>query len=238
MADFSPYQESANCGHRSSLPEEKTLFDGSKVGPFRLGIGDDKKWDPVPLELFGEVSQEIIWEGLDVDGHQVAELQVVRFYMIADHPQLGHLVITHDATRPGQRAFLRAVKAGNKFPAIHTSSLHVVASASKFPGVLLQNQGPPLQFVSELLEEWPPKERIYRLPVDVPFAPRPTPADRQEKGVSIRPLIRASAGGVVVSSLVHMSGVNPEERDEPLAVAIQQLSDALDALKAAARIGK
>jgi hypothetical protein len=179
-----PYQASAYCFHRS-------LGENKGTG-FALWLGDDQPDDPQRIPFSGDVFQEISWEGVDSEGHQTAQLRVVKFHMTGEHPQLGSLNILLDASRPGGVASLRAQSADEKYPVVHTTRLHVIATSSILPGVLLQNQGAPLEFVSDPSPTWPPEDTIYRLGVPVTFE------DRQNPGT---PTATASTGSVSVSAV-------------------------------------
>jgi hypothetical protein len=179
-----PYRASAYCFHRS-LAENK----GSGFG---LWAGEEPPSDPERIPFSGDVYQEITWEGTDSAGRQCAQLRIVKFQMIGDHPDLGRLNISLDTSRPGCVATLAALSPGEKYPVIHTTRLHVVATSSIIPGILLQNRGVPLEFVSEPSEVWPPEDTIYELGVPVVFE------DRQNPGPA---LATASAGSVSVGAL-------------------------------------
>jgi hypothetical protein len=178
-----PYEISALCGHKS-------LRGDARAPGFAVWLGaDPPAEEPEPIPFSGEVYQEISWEGIDSDGHQTAQLQIVRFHMSGEHPQFGWLSISLDTTRPGVVASLRAVQPGQKFPVVHTTRLHVTATAPALPDVLLQDQGPPLEFVSEPSPVWPPEDTIYRLAVPVHFEDRANPGPVA---------VTASSGAVLV----------------------------------------
>lgn len=109
--------------------------------------------------------------------------------MVANHPDFGKLTISHDLSRPGTLATLRATSPGAKFPVVHTTRLHITAVSTALPGVILQNAGPPLEFKSDPLSEWPPKDRIYKLQTIVNFE------DRRDPGMA---LLSATDGAVLV----------------------------------------
>jgi hypothetical protein len=179
-----PYRAAGYCYHKS--------LQGDPGVGFSIWIGDDPPDDPPRIPFVGDVYQEISWEGFDHEGHQCALLQIVKFQMTGEHPDFGTLTISLDSTRPGVVASLRALDAGAKFPIVHTTRLHVIATASAIPGVLLQDQGPPLEFISEPSESWPPVDTVYRLGVPVKFE------DRENPGTV---LVSAGEGAVMVNSL-------------------------------------
>ena len=184
-----PYESRIMCGHRDAMQPTYTMADGSKAKPFFLYTGAHPLSGARPVQFLGEVYQEITWQGLDSLGYRVAELQVVRFNMVADHPIFGKLTISHDLSRPGTSATLRGTTPGNKFPVVHTTRLHVTAVSTALPGVILQNAGPPLEFKSDPLAEWPPRDRIYKLQTVVDFE------DRRSPGIA---LLSATDGAVLV----------------------------------------
>jgi hypothetical protein len=167
-----PYKILPYCPHR---PDKDVLKRGDPAA-IKVSAGDDDD-DPGPMDFAGDVYQEIIREGVDDEGRQFAELGVVRFLMVGPHPKLGDLTVTLDASRPGVVGLLRAVKPRSKFPVVHTTRIHVIATASEVPGLVLQNQGPPLKFVSDPLKEWPPHNAVYRLTAKVRFEDRANPGD-------------------------------------------------------------
>jgi hypothetical protein len=112
--------------------------------------------------------------------------------MVGEHPQLGTLNISLDTSRPGGVAMLEAQSPGQKYPVVHSTRLHVIATSSILPGVLLQNRGAPLEFVSEPSPVWPPEDTVYQLGVPVVFE------DRENPGAAVA---MASAGSVSVSTL-------------------------------------
>lgn len=147
----------------------------------------------MPVQFVGEVYQEITWQGTDHAGFRAAILQIVRFHMVADHPDFGRMTFTHDTSRPGTSATLRSVAVGQKFPVVHTTRLHVTAVAAAHPSVILQNAGEPLEFKSEPLTEWPPADTIYKLRTVVRFE------DRRNPGPV---LLSASDGAVLVGVMI------------------------------------
>jgi hypothetical protein len=194
-----PYAADAACGHMSEIPEDSTSFleladwgrvpipqswkgEATKLSlleyiehprtPLFMNIGPKVLPELEPIRFVGEVYQEVTWQGVDEEGYYMAELMVVRFNMTSDHPQLGHLIINVDASRPGNKGSLKSVNPGNPFPVIHTTCLHVTATSSVLPGEVLQNYGPPLCFVSDPSPSWPPIQTIYTLPVNVQFQSR------------------------------------------------------------------
>jgi hypothetical protein len=182
-----PYAAHPMCMHkdRQFYPAEVQ----SRVPPFVIYAGRAPTEADTELQFSGEVYQEIQWEGVDDSGRQIAELAIVKFHMQAKHPVFGEIDISLDATRPGNIARLNAVTPGQKFPVIHTTQLHVVATVSTQPGMVLQSAGPALTFKSEPLSEWPPKENIYRLATKVDFEPR------FNKGVVV---MSSTPGGAIV----------------------------------------
>lgn len=190
--DFDPYAIHPMCGHMDKRQQSYVLRDGTEVPAYFLYTGESEPDKPDFIQFLGDVYQEISWEGFDEEGHQVADLAIIRFLMRAEHPHFGDLYITHDNSRPGGLATLRSVDPGKKFPVIHTTRLHVIATASKLPGVILQNQGSPLEFISDLLDQWPPEDTVYRLRVGVSFEPRSNP------GVVV---MRTNAGAALVGHL-------------------------------------
>jgi len=187
-----PYKLSSACVHSDRLKfEDFVRRTGVSAKPFFLYAGDKRARDAEPVQFVGQVIQEVVWQGLRKDGHYGADLAIIYFNMTADHPQFGTLNIAYDASRPGGEATLRAVERGKEFPVIHTTRLHVIALSSAFPGLVLQNQGSPLQFISSPTSEWPPKNNIYKLKVKIGFE------DRYNRGPVI---INASAGSALVGS--------------------------------------
>ncbi len=186
-----PYDAHIMCTHSDAAISTYTMADGTRAKPFFLFKGAKLPKSAKPVQFFGEVYQEITWQGIDPAGHPVAELQVVRFSMTADHPEFGRLTISHDLSRPGTLATLRAQRPGKKYPVVHTTRLHVTAVSSALPGVILQNAGPPLEFKSDPLDEWPPKDRIYKLQTIVQFE------DRRSPGTA---LLSATDGAVLVGT--------------------------------------
>lgn len=183
-AALDPYRASAYCFHRSLAENKGTGFG--------LWVGEEPPPDPERIPFSGDVFQEITWEGVDSEGRQTAQLKVVKFQMVGEHPDLGTINISLDTSRPGCVASLQAQVPGEKYPVVHTTRLHVVATSSILPGVLLQNRGGPLEFVAEPSEVWPPEDTIYELGVPVVFE------DRQNPGAAIA---TASAGSVSVGAL-------------------------------------
>jgi hypothetical protein len=170
---MSNYAHPAGCMHKSSVG---TDIEGVRPNYFALaegGIAD--KGRPIEIEFLGSVYQEVVHEGVDSNGFQFAELRIVYFVMEGQHPNYGKLRISHDNTRPGTRGVVKSTVGGQKFPAIHTTYLNVVGVADKVPGVLLQNAGAPLVFVSAPMNDWPPVENIYRLTTAVEFEARYDP---------------------------------------------------------------
>jgi len=127
------------------------------------------------IEVLGQVYQEIVQESVDSNGFQFAQLRVVLFCVEGDHPVYGRMQILLDTSRPGTYGYLLATQPGEQYPVIHTTYLNVVAVAEKFPGLVLQNRGDPLMFVSDPLTAWPPDNNVYRLKLDVDFEPRANP---------------------------------------------------------------
>lgn len=179
-----PYRASAYCFHRS-------LAENKGAG-FALWLGGTPPDDPQRIPFSGDVYQEISWEGLDSEGHQTAQLRIIKFQMVGEHPQLGTLNISLDTSRPGCVAFLKAQSAGHKYPVVHTTRLHVIATSSVLPGVLLQNRGTPLEFVADPSPIWPPEDTIYQLGVPVTFEDRENPGSVAAS---------ASTGSVSVSTM-------------------------------------
>ena len=146
-----------------------------------------------PTDFDGEICQVITNQGIDQDGHPFAELEVTSFEMLGMHPVFGKLTITLDESRPGAASTLRSVNPGADFPVTHVTRIHVNAVAENLPGIVLQNQGPPLEFTSQPLASWPPTMNTYDLPVAVPFE------DRDNPGMA---LITACPGSVTVKGRV------------------------------------
>lgn len=184
-----PYDAHIMCAHKDAMKSVYVLADGTRAKPFYLFTSTKLPKSAKPVQFLGEVYQEITWQGVDSAGYRIAELQVVRFSMAADHPEFGRLTIAHDLSRPGTMATLRAQQPGKKFPVVHTTRLHVTAVSTSLPGVILQNAGPPLEFKSDPLDEWPPKDRIYKLQTVVQFE------DRRSPGIV---LLSATDGAVLV----------------------------------------
>jgi hypothetical protein len=186
------YNVAGACFHRDRVQfAEFVRRTGTPAKPFFLYAGDRKSRDAEPIQFVGQVIQEVVWQGLREDGHHGADLATVYFNMTAEHPQFGTLTIAYDASRPGGGATLRAVERGKPFPVIHTTKLHVIAVSSALPGLVLQNQGPPLRFISSPSPQWPPENTIYTLKVKVRFE------DRYNRGPVV---INASAGSALVGS--------------------------------------
>lgn len=171
MKVVDPYKIHILCGHINPLGR-LVLTSGKVVPPFTISPGDTPKPDEPALQFVGQVYQEIQWEQIDDEGRQIAELAVVKFHMSAKHPVYGAIDVTLDHTRPGNFGRLCAVTPGKKFPVVHTTSLHVIATIESQPDVILQNEGPAMRFVSDELPVWPPEENVYRLPTKVGFEPR------------------------------------------------------------------
>ena len=184
-----PYLHHPMCQHRDRRTGGLIAEKAKDVPPFILYSSLATPESGVELQFFGEVYQEIQWEGIDEDGRQVAELAIVKFHMAAQHPQLGALDLSLDGTRPGNVGQLRAANPGQKFPVVHTSRLHVIASVAAQPGMVLQSAGPAMTFTSEPLMTWPPEDNIYRLATRVDFEPR------LGKGP---PVISTTPGGAIV----------------------------------------
>ena len=184
-----PYQKSSTCPHSSLRVERRRLSDGSEASPFYIYPDENEVLRSEPIQFTGEVCQDIVWQGLDADGHYAAQLADVRFVMTAQDPNLGHLSIVHDATRPGGFGRLRSLERGKEFPVLHTTRVHVTAVSSAMPGVVLQNHGLPLKFVAQPSMDWPPKEVIYTLMFKIKFEVRLHPGQI---------LVTATAGSVVV----------------------------------------
>jgi hypothetical protein len=91
-----------------------------------------------------------------------ALLRLVLFIVEGIHPKYGRIQMMNDALRAGTYGYLLALAKGSKYPVVHTTYLNVVAVAENMPGMVLQNKD-PLKFVSEPLNEWPPKNNIYYL---------------------------------------------------------------------------
>jgi hypothetical protein len=149
--------------------------DGQRVCYFMIDEGGIKSSSSVEILFLGQVHQEIEFEGTDSNGFQFARLRLVYFGMEGDHPKFGRIRIAHDTQRPGTFATLLASKPGQKFPVIHTTYLNILAVADNMPGVVLQNKGAPLRFVSDPLQDWPPRSNIYTLKTDVEFEERQNP---------------------------------------------------------------
>jgi hypothetical protein len=188
IPELNPYIDSTLCAHVSGADDKGSGF---ALWPGEARPADaDAELERIPFN--GDVYQEIVSEGFDSDGHQTALLQIVRFQMTGKHPDLGTLDISLDTSRPGGVANLRAVKAGQRFPVVHTTRLNVIATTPTLPGVVLQNKGAPLEFVSEPSPTWPPENTIYRLGVPVVF---------EDRGKPGHGAVTASEGSVTVSSL-------------------------------------
>lgn len=160
------------CMHRDRAG---LLVDGKKPNHFPMRFSDPAADAAVEVEFLGNIYQEIVHEGTDANGFAFAQLRVVFFSVWGDHPTLGRLHIMHDNSRPGTYATILASAKGNAFPAIHTTYLNVVAYSESMPGMVLQNRGDPLMFVSEPMQSWPPANNIYRLGMAIDFENRANP---------------------------------------------------------------
>ena len=136
-------------------------------------VGCDAGTEPTQFE--GDICQIITVQGVDGDGHSVADLEVVHFDMIGFHPVFGTMMIELDTSRPVPPSTLRSVRPGADFPVVHTTFINITATAENFPGIVLQNAGPPLEFTGDPSDTWPPTENVYTLPVPVPFEDRDNP---------------------------------------------------------------
>jgi hypothetical protein len=143
-----------------------------------------------PLDFSGSIHQEITEQGVDSEGHSYAKLQVTSFQMTANHPLFGRIQLSLDTTRPGAVSTLRSVNPGSDFPVIHTTRLYVTGVADSLPGVVLQSQGDPVEFVGNPSNTWPPTANVYTLQKNVVFE------DRAHPGTA---LITACAGAVGVT---------------------------------------
>lgn len=142
-----------------------------------------------PTNFAGVVSQQIHCQTQATDNRFTAELDISRFDMTGTHPTLGALSISLDKTRPGVSASLRSVNPNAPFPVIHTTRINVTATAQNLPGVVLQNQGAPLEFTSDPSNSWPPTTNTYTLPIPIVFEDRDHPGS---------PLMTACPGSVTV----------------------------------------
>jgi hypothetical protein len=185
-----PYARECDCCHRDAAAVKIfTLSSGVKVPAFTIYAGEVEPEEQVYVQFVGSVFQEVQSQYIDIDQHQVAELVTLRFQMTAKTPDFGSMLVTLDHTRPGAFARVRAIQPGNKFPVIHTTRLHVIATVNSMPGLLLQNAGPPLEFISDELNVWPPEDAVYRLKTKVPFERRGNPGQT---------LISLNAGAAIV----------------------------------------
>ena len=184
------YETFGACKHLDAgRLRESTLPDGRRLQPFFLLVGNERPETATPIQFVGNVCQEVTWQGIDHEGYHSAELAIVHFLMTANHPRFGRLTIVHDTSRPGGFGRIRAVNRGKPFPIIHTTRLHVTAVADELPGTVLQNEGPPLEFISEPSSQWPPENAVYTLQVNVNFQNRRDRAPMQ---------ITATSGSVLV----------------------------------------
>jgi hypothetical protein len=166
------YLYPAGCMHKDRMG---MTVEGVRPNYFTIDEGGVRSERSVEVLFLGEVHQEIVFEGVDSNGYQFADLRLVFFAMEGNHPRYGRLKIVHDTQRPGTFGRLLAVDAGQKFPVVHTTYLNVLAVAEKMPGIVLQNRGAPLRFVSERLTAWPPTSNVYHLRTDVEFEARANP---------------------------------------------------------------
>ncbi|MGH6787443.1 MAG: hypothetical protein ACREBO_11475 [Novosphingobium sp.] len=182
------YLHPCGCMHRDRAG---LMVDGAKPNFFAIGLAGAAADSAIEVEFLGNVYQEIEHEGVDSNGFQFAQLRVVFFSVWGDHPTLGRLHIIHDNSRPGTYARILGCEQGKQYPAIHTTHLNVVAYAENMPGMILQNRGKPLTFVSEPMAVWPPASNIYRLGMAIDFENRANPGD---------PLITVGKAPVYVES--------------------------------------
>lgn len=166
------YIHPCGCMHRD---RGGILVDGKRPNYFTIGLAGASADAAVEVEFLGNVYQEIVHEGTDANGFAFAQLRVVFFSVWGDHPTLGRLHIMQDNSRPGTYATILASEAGKAFPAVHTTYLNVVAYSENMPGMVLQNRGDPLMFVSEPMQSWPPANNIYRLGMAIDFENRANP---------------------------------------------------------------
>lgn len=163
--------------HGAGGTETLCLKNGLKIDPLYFYPDPGAPTERNYFELSGDLFHEIQAEGVYDEGIHWAELSVVRFGFRTSHPELGEIVISNDMSRSATRASLCSVSPGAKFPAVHRSRIHITATASKLPGVVLQNQGVPLFLESDELDGWPPSEAIYRFKFQVPLERRDNPGD-------------------------------------------------------------
>ena len=166
------YIQPCGCFHKD---RQDLRVDGRAPNIFEMTIQGLDGAPPVEVEFLGNVYQEIEHEGVDSNGYQFAHLRVLFFSVWGDHPTLGRLQIVQDHSRPGTYGRILASKIGEKFPAIHTTHLNVVAFKPDAPGFLMQNRGDPLVFKSEPMMDWPPANNIYRLGLSIEFENRASP---------------------------------------------------------------
>src|SRR6185436_13307883 len=151
------------CYHNSRIPVQLT--------PGRLK-GCDAAAQPSFFR--GETCQSVINQGIDPSGFLVATLQITSFEMTTNHPVFGKLDVRLDTSRP-VLSELRGTVPGPDAPVVHTTRLHVIATTPNLPGVVLQSQGAPLEFISAPSDDWPPVQNTYTLPVPVVFEDRAHP---------------------------------------------------------------
>ena len=171
------YVPSATCPHSSVV-----VIQPSSVADCDPGTS--------PLNFSGSIRQEITAQGIDSEDHSYAQLQVTSFQMTANHPLFGRIQLALDTTRPRPVSTLRSVNPGSEFPVIHTTRLYVTGVADSLPGVVLQSQGDPVEFVGNPSATWPPTSNVYTLQKNVVFE------DRAHPGTA---LITACAGAVGVT---------------------------------------
>lgn len=157
--------------------EPLKLRSGLEIEPFYFYSPSGSKADREYLTLKGDLFHEMRAEGVYDEGLQWAEMNMVRFSFRTTHSKLGDIFITADHTRSTSRAYLFSLNGDNKFPFLHRSRVHLTATASNLPGVVLQNQGVPIFLESDELDEWPTKDAIYRFKFQVPFVRRDNPDD-------------------------------------------------------------
>lgn len=168
------YVDPCGCMH---INREALLVDGRAPNRFELAMSGPSEAAPVEVEFFGNVYQEIEHEGVDSNGYQFAHLRILFFSVWGEHPTLGRLQIVQDHSRPGTYGRILATNKGEKFPAVHTTHLNVVAFKPDAPGFVLQNRGEPLVFMSEPIMEWPAATNIYRLGLSIEFESRTNPGE-------------------------------------------------------------
>jgi hypothetical protein len=161
----------AGCQHK----DRAMLVHGKRPCYFLIDEGGVSSQQSIEILFLGQVYQEVEFEGADSNGYQFANLRLVYFGMEGIHPRYGKIKIAHDTQRSGTFGRLLAATAGSKFPVIHTTYLNVLAVAENLPGIILQNKGAPLTFVSEPLTRWPPDQTLYYLNTDVDFEERANP---------------------------------------------------------------